>query len=139
MGDLTNNLSRHEFECECGCGFDTVDYALVKMLQDSVDYFEDKYKTRVSIVITGGNRCYNNNEETQKKYNPNYVDGSSNSTHIEAKAADHKHYKYINGTKVQINPKEVYEYYDKLYPNNIGLGLYSNRIHVDSRDTKARW
>ena len=40
MGDLTRNFSRNEFKCKCECGFDTVDYELVTILQDSVEYFE---------------------------------------------------------------------------------------------------
>lgn len=139
MGNLTKNFSREEFECECGCGFDTVDYELVDILQKSVVYFEDKYNSKVSVTITGGNRCVDHNETIQKIYNKNYVPYSSKSAHIKAKAADHKHYYIKDGIKTQISPIEVYDYYDRIYPNSIGVGLYSNRVHVDSRSTKARW
>lgn len=139
MGDLTRNFSRHEFECECGCGFDTVDYGLITILQESVAYFEKKYNSKVSVTITGGNRCKEHNETVQKEVNNDYVPYSSKSTHIEAKAADHKHYRYVGEIKTQIPPIEVYNYYDEKYPNSCGVGLYSNRVHVDSRNTKARW
>lgn len=139
MGDLTRNFSRSEFNCECGCGFDTVDYKLVVILQESVDYFETKYNSKVSVIITGGNRCVEHNEEVQKLYVKNYKPHSSKSTHTEAKAADHKHYYIKDGTRIQIPPEEVYDYYDKKYPNRHGVGLYSNRVHVDSRNSKNRW
>ena len=35
MGDISKNISRHELECHCGCGFNTVDYSLVIAIQDS--------------------------------------------------------------------------------------------------------
>jgi hypothetical protein len=139
MGDLTKNLSRKEFECECGCGFDTVDYELVVMIQDAADSFAVEHNSKITVEITGGNRCQKHNEEVQKQEVKNYVPFSSKSTHIEAKAADHKFFYYKDGIKTQIPPKKVYDYYDKKYPTSKGVGLYSNRTHVDSRAVKARW
>lgn len=139
MGDLTKNFSRSEFECECGCGFDTVDFELINMLQDSVSYFEKKYNSIISVEITGGDRCVEHNETIQKEYVKNYIPYSSKSTHLEAKAADHKHYYHKDDIKIQIPPLEVYNYYDKKYPTSKGIGLYSNRVHADSRSLKARW
>lgn len=139
MGDLTKNLSRKEFACECGCGFDTIDYELVLMIQDAADSFAAKYDSKIVVAITGGNRCIKHNEEIQKQEVKNYVPFSSKSTHIDAKAADHKFFYSVNGVKTQIPPIEVYNYYDKKYPTSKGVGLYSNRVHVDSRAVKARW
>ena len=63
MGDLTKNLSRKEFECECGCGFDTVDFELASIIQEAVDYFTWAYSEDVYVIITGGNRCVEHNEK----------------------------------------------------------------------------
>lgn len=139
MGDLTKNLSRKEFACECGCGFDTVDYELVMMIQDAADYFAAKYDSKIVVAVTGGNRCVKHNEVIQKQEVKNYVPFSSKSTHMDAKAADHKFFYYVNEIKTQIDSVEVYDYYDKKYPTSKGVGLYSNRTHVDSRAVKARW
>ena len=117
MGDLTKNFSRSEFVCQCGCGFDTVDYMLVVVLQDIADYFKS------SVYISGGNRCFQRNLNTQGAAN--------NSEHIKAKASDIK----VSG----IEPIEVYNYLNKKYPNCFGVGLYSNRVHIDVRGTRARW
>ena len=38
-----------------------------------------------------------------------------------------------------IEPIEIYEYLDKLYPNSLGLGLYNSFNHIDVRVVKARW
>ena len=73
----------------------------------------------------------------KKEANDDYVPYSSKSTHMEAKAADHKHYTYVDGVKAQIPPIEVYDYYDTKYPNKYGIGLYSNRVHIDSRSIKS--
>lgn len=131
-------FDREEFACECNCGFDAMDYILITKLERSREYFIEKYGKDVVIVVTGGNRCREHNETVQKMYNPLYVPYSSNSMHIRGIAADVKHYTVdSNGSKTQIDPKEVYEYFDK--DPYIGLGLYSNRVHVDARGHKARW
>lgn len=139
MGDLTKGFSRSEFACECGCGFDTVDYELLSILEDSRSHFSNKYNCDISISITGPNRCIEHNETVQKKYVKDYVPYSSETQHLYAKAGDHKHYKIIDGKRIQIPPEEVYSYYDETYPDSKGVGLYSNRVHIDSRKTKARW
>lgn len=140
MGELTKNLSRYEFECRCSnsCGFDTVDFMLIKMIQDGADYFETKYG-RIIVDIRGGNRCKEHNEFVQKKYVPNYVPYSSKSVHMEGKAADVKYFYFKDKAKTQISPEEVHSYFTKLYPTSKGLGLYHNRNHIDSRRNKARW
>ena len=38
-----------------------------------------------------------------------------------------------------IEPKELYDYYDKKFFESHGVGLYSNRVHIDTRKKKARW
>ena len=125
MGDLTDNLSRKEMACNCGCGFDTVDIALAETLQDCVDHFREKYGA-CKLIITGPNRCPTHNEANG---------GAENSQHLYGKAADHK--LFFSG--VQIPPREVCDYYDSTYPNSLGVGLYHNRVHVDVRAIKARW
>ena len=52
MGDLTSNLSRHEFACECGCGFDTVDFELVTVIQKACNHFEAIYQADLIIEIS---------------------------------------------------------------------------------------
>lgn len=131
MGDLTRNLSRHEFACKCGCGFDTVDFELVNVLQDAVFHFESKYGNRVIVSITGPNRCIEHNRKEG---------GAEGSKHITGKAADHKFFIVSeSGSRKQIDPVEVYDYYCHKYPNKFGIGIYSNRVHIDSRSGKGRW
>lgn len=138
VGNLTTNLSRSEFACQCGCGFDTVDFELVNAIQEAVVHFTGVYQTAILVEITGPNRCKEHNEEVQKEYNPNYVPYSSKTTHIDARAGDHKF--FIKATGVQINPDEVATYYEDKYGGKWGIGRYSNRTHLDTRSTgPARW
>ena len=138
MGDLTKNLSRSEFACECGCGFDTADVELVEMLQDCVDHFSSTSDNGVRIQITGPNRCVEHNEEVQKQYNPDYVPYSSKTQHMYARAADFKLFIRINGD--QIDPDLVADYLEAKYLGRFGVGRYSNRTHADSRTNgPARW
>lgn len=139
MGDLSGNLSRHEIACQCGCGFDTMDIKTVSLIQEYADFLKEKYDTKVIVDIRGGNRCKEHNEFVQKKYNPNYIQYSSKSRHMVADSVDIKYFVMIRGTKTQIDPKEVNEYFDKKYPDSLGLGIYHNRNHIDRRAEKARW
>ena len=138
MGDLTRNLSRSEFACECGCGFDTVDIELADVIQDSADHFASKDECNIRIKISGPNRCISHNEDVQRKYNPNYIAFSSTSQHIHARAADYKLFNRYTGE--QIDPDRVADYINRKYHDRFGIGMYSNRTHIDTR-TKgpARW
>lgn len=117
MGDLSENFSRSEFKCNCGeCGQDTVDYALLNVLQRLRDYYN------LGITITSGNRC--------PAYNRS-VGGAKNSSHVTSKAAD------IQVSTVR--PEDVYSLLDQWYPNTYGIGLYNSWVHIDVRDQRARW
>ena len=121
MGDLTTNFSRHEFACQCGCGFDTVDIELIQVLEDIRAHFFAK-----SLIITSGYRCHANNAK---------AGGSAKSQHLIGKAADFK----VKDDCGYVNPGLVYDYLDRKFPARLGLGLYSNRVHVDVRSHAARW
>ena len=129
MGDLTKNLSRHEFACKCKCGFDTADFELVNALQDCADHFAAVDLTDIRIDITGPNRCAKHNES---------VGGAINSQHIYGRASDFK--LFHRGTGEQVDPDRVADYLDSEYPGRFGRGRYSNRTHFDSRTIgPARW
>jgi uncharacterized protein YcbK (DUF882 family) len=115
MGDLTANFSRHEFACKCGCGFDTVDYDLVDILQRFRDFIERR------VTVTSGCRCPAHNDK---------VGGGEDSQHLYGRAADI--------VVDQVPAEIVYEYFDGL--NTPGVGKYSGWTHVDSRTgPMARW
>lgn len=116
MGDLTNNLSRWEFACRCGCGFNTVDVELVDVLQDVCNNFECR------VFISSGCRCLDHNEE---------IGGTDASQHTRARAADCS----FSG----VSSSKIYEYLDDKYSDSLGLGLYSTFTHIDTRTGKARW
>lgn len=129
MGDLTYNLSRHEFQCRCGCGYDTVDVTLVTKLQMVMHRLEEKYGQALSILITGPNRCIKHNAK---------VGGAPNSQHIYARAADFKVYSRLSGQ--QISPEDVAKVIEELFETG-GLGRYDNRTHYDTRtnDEMVKW
>lgn len=59
MGDLSENFSRVEFACRCGCGFDGVDPLLVDMLERARAIYGRP------IVIISGCRCPSHNEKSK--------------------------------------------------------------------------
>lgn len=109
-------FKRKEFACKCGCGFDTVDYKLLEIVENVRAHFNKP------TTITSGCRCEKHNKS---------VGGASGSFHTIGKACDLK----VKDT----DPLEVYKFIDNKYPNTFGLGLYNSWVHVDSRTNKARW
>jgi uncharacterized protein YcbK (DUF882 family) len=129
MGNLTKNLSRYEFACKCACGFNTVDIELAPAIQDTADHFAEEDGIRVRIKISGPNRCVKHNENEG---------GAKNSQHIYGRAADYKLFNRDTGE--QIDPDRVADYLDSKYPDQYGIGRYSNRTHFDTRSNgPARW
>ena len=118
MGDLTKNFSRKEFECHCGCGFNTIDYLTLMILQRYVrDYYEAK------VTITSACRCFQHNMNTKG--------ASRQSNHVFGIAVDFT----VSG----VSPRRVYNHIDRHFPTSLGLGLYADRVHLDSRKEKVRW
>lgn len=142
MGDLSKNLSRREFVCRCGqCTDDpVVDSELVSIIQDVVDHFSEELKQELSVSINSGNRCDRWNAytwgciNTQKKLKGESVDIAKipwDSYHLKGMAADI----VIRGVGADL----VYNYLDKKYPADMGIGKYPDRTHIDVRKGKARW
>ena len=107
---------RKEFECSCGCGFNTVDVDLLDVVEDVREHFD------TPVTINSACRCVSHNHS---------VGGSAKSKHLLGIAADI--------VVLDVSPERVYNYLDNKYPNSKGLGSYSNFTHIDVRDTKARW
>ena len=123
MGDLSENLSRWEFECSCGCKEDTVDFELIHVLQWL------RTATGEAVAITSGNRCYQWNRVPSSEGGPGSNDYSQ---HPRGRAADIQVENYT--------PEMVYDELDEKFGDSISLGLYETFVHVDTR-TKggARW
>ena len=133
MGDLRKNFSSEEFVCKCGCGLKfQVDEALLDLLQ------QVREDTGHAMTILSGCRCRSHNSST--------AGAADNSWHIPRDdllnlpvlyAAD-----VTYADEKLRTPEGVLRLY--AYCSNAkakGLGLYWNRVHVDTRPTKrvARW
>lgn len=113
---LSKHFLRAEFACQCGCGFDTVDAQLLEILELVRSEFKQP------VTITSGCRCPDHNFK---------VGGAEDSQHTIGRAADIK----VKG----VEPKRIYEFINRGFRNQLGLGLYSGWVHVDTRAKKARW
>ena len=130
-GQLSEHFHRSEWECKCGCGFNTVDGELIRVLEDVRSHFSGLYG-RARVSIAGGNRCWKRNGETPG--------AAINSLHVHGKAADFKVFHLVAGDDwQQVAPDEVALYLERTYPIRYGVGRYNNRTHVDVRPYMARW
>ena len=118
MSRFNQWFRRGEFECKCGCGQDTVDAELIKVLTKVRLHYGSP------VVINSGNRCWHHNE---------VIGGSPKSKHPLGKAADF----YVK----EHNIGEVYQWMLGVFDRRYGLGLYvkDKFIHLDVRPTQARW
>lgn len=121
MGDLTRNLSRSEFACKCGCGFDSADHQLVEILQEVRDRFEVVKGKPLPLVITSGNRCSEHNAK---------VGGAPKSNHTKGIAVDFM--------MPEVEPSEIFDHLDGVFPDQYGLILYPGWVHFDVRAVKYR-
>jgi uncharacterized protein YcbK (DUF882 family) len=118
MNDLSEHFDRSEFRCRCGCGWDTVDAELIRVLEDLRRCLMDR-----PITINSGCRC--------KMHNA-LVGGSPKSQHILGKAADIR--------VVGLDPSVVAECLEDKYPDRYGIGRYISFTHIDVRGgPPARW
>jgi uncharacterized protein YcbK (DUF882 family) len=116
MTQFNEYFNRSEFECECGCGYNTVDAELLEVLTIVREHFAH------SVTINSGCRCPNHNTK---------IGGSPRSQHQFGRAADI----VVNG----VSPAIVFDYLNAKFPNQYGLGSYNTFTHVDTRSNKARW
>ena len=107
---LSKHFKREEFACQCGCDFDTVDARLIEVLE----MVRGEYKQ--PITITSGCRCPEHNYK---------IGGAKDSQHTLGRAADIK----VKG----VEPEKVYDFLAHGFKNQLGLGLYSGWVHVDTR------
>jgi len=130
MGDLTKNISRHELACSCGCGFDSMDWETIEVVQDCCDHFADQMGVdKVVLDITSASRCYEYNRLPLINGGPGSNDRSQ---HPRARAIDFQ----IRG----VLPADVYAYLVAKYPDRYGFGKYNSFTHIDTRSgAAARW
>jgi len=115
ISKLTDHFSRHEFQCECGCGFAAADIELLLILE------QIRIFINTPIRISSGCRC--------ETYNRS-IGGAQTSYHIKGIAAD---------ITSDISTSELYDIIDMFYPEKYGIGKYDRHIHIDVREKKARW
>jgi len=118
MGDLTNNFSRFEFACKCGCGFDDIDPKVVAALQKLRDMLDKP------IHVTSGCRC--------PAHNATLHGAAGGSLHMQGKAADI--------AIRDMTPGDVADYVEAHIPEfaNGGIGRYPGFTHCDI-GPKRRW
>ena len=113
---ISQNFSRDEFACKCGCGFDVVDIELVHVLE------KVRAKFNKPVTINSACRCESHNKK---------IGGTDGSKHKLGIAADI----VVKDTK----PSLVYAFLCKYAPLRYGIGSYDTFTHIDVRQQKARW
>lgn len=142
MGDITRNLSRHEFACPCGCGMQDPHPKLVMALQQLCDLVAAHHAKRPYLAITGPGRCAEHNRA---------VGGAGQSHHIPRppgyfEAVDCHIYFLIDKDRTRRLPLQQFYDYARTIRGFVrgGIGVYVDedgpRLHLDVRRTgPARW
>lgn len=126
---ISKHFARHEFKCRCGkCRFEAVDIELIRVLEKLREYFRNKSGQDRRVRILSGWRCPERNRQ---------VGGAKHSKHMNGIAADFQ--VYDAKTDEKVNPQEIHDYLDHMYPDKYGLGVYDVFNHLDMRRYKARW
>ena len=124
---FTKHIKQYEYSCRCGCDAIYIDNTLLYILQFLRLYYDKP------LTITSGNRCVEHNATI-----PGSVSGSSHIPREYTKGLA-PYGKAVDFKIKDVNPKDIYNLLDDLFPNSLGLGLYSNRNHLDTRSTRHRW
>lgn len=115
---LTEHFNITEFHCKgtsCGCKETLHDPALSGYLQKIREHFGKP------LYITSGYRCPKHNAATSN--------ASSTSRHTKGQAADFT----ISG----VEPAEIAKFAESI--GILGIGLYDNFVHIDTREKKSFW
>ena len=127
MGDLTNNFSKWEFDCKCGCEMPSEVLENIKKVAEQLQIL--RYYVDAKIVINSAYRC--------KKHNRS-IGSKDTSQHVLGKASDI----VIEG----FTPDEVYDVIQNLRRNPMlkgvkfqGIGRYNTFTHVDLRKYYSTW
>lgn len=113
---LAKNFQVKEFACKDGSDTIFIDGELVGYLQ----MIRNNFGKSVTINSSYRTESYN------KK-----IKGAAYSQHMYGRACDIK----ISGVKPQV----IADYVETLMPNSGGIGVYSNFVHIDTREIKSRW
>ena len=121
---LTNNFSKAEFDCKCGCEMPKEVLINIQKLANQLQILRNK--VGVSVKINSAYRCIKHNKS---------IGGVSNSQHVLGKAAD----VVINGFKAAKTFDLISDLINDGDMLQGGLGAYNSFTHYDIRKTKARW
>ena len=113
---VSDHFWMSELECRCDCESYIGNDELLRLLEEVRAHFGKPVK------VTSSTRCESHNAA---------VGGRVGSRHTKGEAADIQ----IAG----VAPSDIYRYFDREYPNALGLGLYNTFVHVDVRLDKGRW
>ena len=114
---ISEHFQRHEFACNCGCGFDTIDAQTLAVLEVVRRHF------KAPVIVNSAARCPIHNRN---------VGGAPNSQHLDGRAADIK----VKG----VSPDAVADFIADILEDAGGIGRYDTFTHVDTRTAgPARW
>lgn len=84
---LSQNFSRAEFECQCGCGADSISMDLIRRLQEVRDALGQPMR------VTSGVRCSTHNTNIGGSFKSSHVPDSSGTSYAVDIACDNSRYR----------------------------------------------
>tara|TARA_B100000029_G_scaffold373691_1_gene367941 strand:+ start:2753 stop:3202 length:450 start_codon:yes stop_codon:yes gene_type:complete len=134
MSKLSRNFSNDEFKCPCLCGYGKMDLALVLMLEMIRTGVQRlKRGGSVPIKVTSGIRC--------REHNRMVKGAAISSWHVPRDGKCHAADITFSDPELRTPENILLLYLLADQAGAKGLGIYINRIHIDTRKTlgNARW
>ncbi len=147
MGDVSEHLSRREFACPCGCGFDVADIDIIYELERLATSFGNRNieAKRIIIHINSANRCAEYDRALKIKLaikaGKKFVPKKQKSQHINGMAVDFwMQYEFSSGVRKKIEDDLIADELEMIHVAKHGIGRYKERTHYDvRRNGPARW
>ena len=114
---VSEHFKLREFKCNDNSRVVVLNDELVAVLENARQHFGK------TIKINSGYRTV--------AYNSTLKNSSPQSQHTHGNAADI--------VVSDVKPIDVYNYFNKTYPDKYGIGIYNTFVHIDVRPTKSRW
>ena len=134
MTNISDNFTRSESTCRCGCGKFGADIELVKVLEMLRAWLRINHNPNAIVKMHSWFRCYEHNNRPADEKNSRGIFG----------AGSNKHSWHLTGAAGDFSspnvPNELIVWFLRdAFPDKYGVGIYDWGVHLDMRPMRVDW